>query len=320
MRITHRLRAGAAAVVAALLLAGCGEAAAPKAAEEPSASAGDPGVVVALDDFAAINAISLGVQPDLVLDVFGYQTSKTLWTEFGLKTQPYGAELDIEKVIAARPDVIIGSSIPTNVSQRDKLSKIAKTAIVDYTAGWQTQLRQTADALGRTSDADRVIGRVTGELATLKKDLAASPFAGQPISVLSNNQGIYSVPERSGLGSLLRDAGLDRPAPQKATTDATSPFVMVSAEDLKSHDGSAVFLMTGGAYDPKPITDSPLWPRLTAVASGKVYEVNAELWFGTSPFAVDWILDDVRAALLGQGRIGTANEAGRRLREFVAVR
>ncbi len=300
----------------AVLLTGCGSAASsPSAATSASAGAGDPGVVVALDDFAALNALSLGVRPDVVFDVFDYQTSKAIWADQGITPVPYGAELDVEKVIAAKPDLILGVSIPTTVSQKATLEKIAPTTILDYTADWRTQLTQTAQALGRTDRATTITRRIDADLAALRKDLGG----GRVVSVLSHNENVYSVPEKTGLGSLLRDAGLDRPAAQKAQKEATAPFIDVSLEKLTDHDAQAIFLMTGGVYDPAPITGSPLWNRLAAVRDKKVYEVSAETWFGTSPFAVDWVLDDLRATLVDGGKAATPAEAAARFRAFTTT-
>jgi iron complex transport system substrate-binding protein len=299
-----------------LLAAGCGsDTPSATPAASGSATAGDPGVVVALDDFAALNALSLGVRPDLVLDVFNYETSKAIWADQGITPVPYGAELDVEKVVAAKPDLILGVSIPTTVSQKATLEKVAPTTILDYTADWRTQLDQTARALGRTEQAATITARIDKDVTALKSDLGA----GRVVSVLSHNETVYSVPEKTGLGSLLRDAGLDRPAPQKVQKEATAPFVDVSLEKLTEHDGQAIFLMTGGVYDPEPITSSPLWNRLSAVRDGKVYEVSAEMWFGTSPFAVDWVLDDLRATLLDGGKAAAPAEAAARFRAFTTA-
>lgn len=311
-----RTRVLAGIAVAALLLSGCGAASAPAPAGSSAPAGGaDPGVVVALDDFAALNALSLGVRPDVVFDVFGYETSKAIWADQGITPVPYGSELDVEKVIAAKPDLILGVSIPTTVSQKATLEKVAPTTILDYTADWRTQLTQTAQALGRVPQAETVGKRIDADLATLKKDLGA----GRVVSVLSYSEGVYSVPEKSGLGSLLRDAGLDRPAAQKVVKEATTPFIDVSLEKLTDHDGEAVFLMTGGAYDPKPITGSPLWNRLAAVGAGKVYEVSAETWFGSSPFAVDWVIDDLRTTLIEGGKAAGPGEAAARFTAFTAA-
>jgi len=41
-------------------------------------------VVVALDDFAALNILALGVTPDLSYDAFGYATTKAIFEREGM--------------------------------------------------------------------------------------------------------------------------------------------------------------------------------------------------------------------------------------------
>lgn len=282
-----------------------------------SAAPDDPGVVIALDDFAAMHALSVGVRPDVVFDVFEYETSRAIWADLGITAVPYGSELDVEKVIAAKPDVIIGVSIPTNAAKKDTLDKIAPTTILDYTADWRVQLTEAAKAIGRADAARKVVEKIDADVAALRRDLPAS--VNKTVSILGHNStGTFSVPEQTGLGTLVRDAGLDRPAAQKAKKEATSPFISVSLETLTDHDAPTLFLMAGGAYDPKQLKDSPLWSRLQAVQQNKVHEVCAEMWFAASPFAIDWVVDDLRATLIDGKPAATPAQAAAKFRTFTS--
>ena len=122
-----------------------------------SAAPPDDQVVVALDDFAAMHALTLGVEPDLVLEVFEYESTSAVFDDLGLQTRPYGAELDLETVAGAAPDLILGVSIPTTASAQSQLDAIAPTTVVDYTAGWDEQLASVAEALGRGSTAEEIV-------------------------------------------------------------------------------------------------------------------------------------------------------------------
>jgi iron complex transport system substrate-binding protein len=312
----RRLLTAFLTTTALLVTAACGSGDdTPEAAG--SSAPDDPGVVVALDDFAAMHALSVGVRPDFVFDVFEYETSRAIWADNGISTVPYGTELDVEKVISAKPDVIIGVSIPTNVAKKDTLAKIAPTTILDYTADWRVQLTEAAKAIGRAEAAQKLVQKVDADIAALKRDLPAG--ADRTVSILGQNAvDTFSVPEQSGLGTLVRDAGLDRPAAQKVRKEATSPFISVSLETLTDHDAPTMFLMTGGAYDPKSLKASPLWNRLQAVQRNKVYEVCAEMWFAASPFAVDWVVDDLRATLVDGKPAATPAQAAAKFKTFTS--
>ena len=300
-----------------LVLAGCGaddEPAAPSAAADGSAA--DDQVVLALDDFAAMHALTLGVQPDLVLKVFEYESTSAVFDDLGLDTRPYGAELDLEAVAAAQPDVVVGVSIPTTAAVEAQLGEIAPTTVVDYSAGWDAQLGSVAAALGREDEAAALRGRLEEETATLATDLAEAGRAGTVTSVVADNGGFFSPPAETAVGSVLSAVGLARPPAQEEAGDPASPFALFTAETLGEHDGDELFLLSGGPYATDGLTASPLWAGLRAVQGGAVHEVSGEVWLSASAFSVDWVLDDVRAALLGEGEPATTAEAPARFAEF----
>lgn len=295
-------------------------ASSPPAATSGSGAAASPAqddrVVVALDDFAALNALSLGVTPDLVLEVFEYETTTAIFDDLGLTTQPYGSDLDLEQVIAAEPDVIIGVSLPTTLSKEADLASIAPTTILDYAGTWQEQMDAAAAALGRQDAATALQARLEGDLDALATDLASAGVTGTVVSVIGDNAGRFSPPPDTALGSLLAGAGLERPAAQ--LTANTPPFVSFSPETLRDHDAEVLYLLSGGAYATDGLEGSPLWPQLTAVTSDAVYEVNGETWLGSSAFSVDWVIRDLRATLLDDGAAAPGSDAPARFAEFLA--
>lgn len=317
MTRSSRSRA-AGAVALGVLLVGC--ATAPTA--EPAASGGADGgadgrVVVALDDFAALTAMSLGVQPDLVLEVFGYTTTSAVLDDAGVPTEPYGSALDLERIVAAAPDVVLGVSIPTTVEVQEQLSGIAPATVLDYTAGWQEQLTTAADALGVPDRAAALRERLDADVATLAADLTAAGLAGSVVSVLGEVDQTFSPPPSTPAGTVLAGAGLARPAAQQQAGTPDSPFVLVSGESLGDHGGDVVYLLSGGGYATGPITGSPLWPQVAAGAQGRTFDVSAETWLGSSAFSIDWIIRDVRATLLDSAPPASDAEAPERFRAFV---
>ena len=306
------------AAAAALLLAGCG-APAPAPAGAGAPSAPDDPVVVALDDFAALNAMSLGVQPDLVLEVFGYTSTAAVFADAGVPTQPYGSGLDVEQVLAAGPDVVLGVSLPTTLEAEDELrAAVPGTTVLDYTASWQEQLTATAAALGVPERAPALQERLDADLAALAADLEAAGLAGAAASVLAESDGVFSPPPTTPAGTVLADVGLGRPAAQQQATAPDTPFVPVSPEGLTDHAGDVVYLLSGGGYDTTTITGNPLWPTVEAGARAGVHEVSGEAWFGSSAFTVDWIARDLRATLLDGAPAATDADAPARFRAFTA--
>jgi ABC-type Fe3+-hydroxamate transport system substrate-binding protein len=78
-------------------------------------------------------------------------------------------------------------------------------------------------------------------------------------------------------------------------------------------------LLSGGAYNPDTLITSALWATLGAVKANRVVNVVAELWLSSNAFSVDWIVQDVRAALLGDGTVATESDIVNRWQTFVAT-
>ncbi|MPR00234.1 ABC transporter substrate-binding protein [Modestobacter sp. I12A-02628] len=316
-----RVALAALCTTGAVLLTGCsgdtsGESSSSGAA---SPSADDGQVVVALDDFAALHALTLGVRPDLVLEVFEYESTSAILDDLGVTTAPYGSELDVESVAAADPDVVIGVSIPTTVAAEEQLDAIAPTTVIDYAGSWDEQLATVAGALDRDSEADAVVSRVEEQTAEVAAALEDAGRAGAVASVVGDNSGFFSPPAATAVGSALAGVGLSRPAAQQAPGDSTSPFVLFTAETLPEQDGDVLFLLSGGPYATDALTASPLWSSLSAVTGEAVHEVSGEVWLGSSAFSVSWVLDDVRAVLLDEGEPATSADAASRFAEFTGA-
>ncbi len=300
-----------------LVLSGCGSGDdASAGASTSGATPADDRVVVALDDFAALHALTLGVEPDLVLEVFEYESTSAVFDDLGLQTRPYGSELDLETVAGAAPDLVVGVSIPTTVSAEAQLDAIAPTTVVDYTAGWDEQLASVAEALGAEDRAAEIRQRLEDATADLAADVGAAGLTGSVTSVVGDNGGFFSPPAATAVGSVLADVGLARPAVQEAAGDPASPFVTFSAETLPDQDGDTLFLLSGGPYGTEALTGSPLWAGLRAVQAGAVHEVSGEVWLSASAFSVDWVLDDLRAVLLDGAEPAAPAEAAARFAEF----
>lgn len=325
------LRVALVPLVLATVLAACGgsdeepvedSSAAPTDVTDEALEGGAvsvPGTVVALDDFAALAALSLGVTPDLALDTFGYESTVAVLQAEGVGTQPYGAELNLEAVAAADPDVIIGVSLPTTVGVQDQLDAIATTTIVEYTATWQDQLRDVGTALGVPDRADELIARVEEQSADLATDLEDAGLAGDTVSILADLDGLFSPPLDTGVGSVLEGVGLDRPEAQKAPTQADAPFLQFSEEELPAQDADHIVILSGGAYRTEGLTGSPLWGTLAGVQSGDVHEVSAEVWFSSSAFGTSWVLDDLRRILLDETEPKVPADAAEQFAQFTEI-
>lgn len=311
------MRGRAGLLALALALTACGGEDDDGGSGGAAAAPADDRTVVALDEFAAVALLSLGVEPDLALTVFDYESTGALLADQGVATQPYGAALDVERVLAADPDVVVGVSIPTTLEVQDRLQQVAPTTVLDYASSWQDQLTAAAGAVGAQDRAAGVVAGLEARTRQLRDDLAAAGRGGVVVSVLGDNPDLFSPPPDSPVGSLLAAAGLARPPAQQQASGGGSPFTLLSEELLPEQDGDEVLLLSGGPYATADLTGSRLWPGLPAVQRGDVAEVSGEVWLSSSAFAVDWVLDDLRAVLLEEGAVAAAGDAAGRFRAFL---
>jgi iron complex transport system substrate-binding protein len=298
-----------------ILVTGCGEGSTAGETTQPT----DSRRLVALDEFAGLAALSVGVTPVQIDTVFGYATASDVFDHLGVTTGTAGRDgVDLEAVAALTPTEIIGVSIPTTASAEPNLDEIAPTTVIESTATWQDQLRTIGEALERVDEAEDVIARVEASVATLKTDLTSAGLDGTSVSILGYRDGLFALSRTGTVGSLLDQLGLGRPAPQDIDTEPTNPFVPMSAEQLTDHDADVVIVLSGAAYPTEPLMESPLWNTLGAVKTDSIAPVAAEPWFSANAYGVSWIVDDLRAILLGEGDVGTDADAVERWTSFSA--
>lgn len=81
--------------------------------------------------------------------------------------------------------------------------------------------------------------------------------------------------------------------------------------------------MIGGAsYDnADTLLDASTFQALPAVTDGRSVVVDGDMWFGTYPFAIYWLLEDLAALHDGDGQdgIGTLDDVEQRWAAFEDV-
>ncbi|MDQ1011119.1 ABC-type Fe3+-hydroxamate transport system substrate-binding protein [Streptomyces sp. V4I23] len=104
--------------------------------------------------------------------------------------------------------------------------------------------------------------------------------------------------QASFIGTILRDAGVPRPANQQIEDLA----VEISPEKMDQADADWIF--TGVYGDPAKTQrdtarSNPLWKHLEAVKAGQAKDVPDETWYlGLGVTAADEVLDDLRGYLV----------------------
>lgn len=272
--------------------------------------------VAVLDEIAALTVLSLGVIPASIDATFGYSSVADIARSLDVTVNP-GAR-SVEDVIAARPTAVIGVSIPTFVEAADTYAEVADAVVVvDFSASWEEQADQVAAALGIEEQATALKASTQATIDALRADIEAAGKTGTTVSVLlGGTEGPGAMSSTGLVGELLDELGLERPAAQDVETSATEPFLSFSDELLLDHDADVVLVLSGPSYPSEIYTQAALWNQMSAVQTGNAHEVFGEVWFAASAFSVDWILADIRAAVLGEGDVATGDQAVERWEQF----
>lgn len=259
-----------------------------------------PQSIVALDEYAALNALSVGVRPTTVFGGLSSQVGAAVLGAEGIAVTPAPTMItqpDLEAIAAARPDVIVLTSSGTVLDTTyPQLSAIAPTVVLPFEGPWQDPIRTAGAAFGADDRASALVDAVQERIDTL----AARP--GGSLAILASFQGLLYSPAPANPGSaLVAAAGLTRPqAELGAASGASASTIPVSAESLGAHDADHVLVLDGSIYDPDAVTSLPTFAALPAVQAGRTARVDGEMWSGGTALSTWWVLDDLEA--LAQGR------------------
>jgi iron complex transport system substrate-binding protein len=256
-------------------------------------------------------ALALGVKPVGGRQFLGgSDISKRPWAQKALggsKPELIGAqELNLERIAALRPDVILGIYSGITKEQYGLLSKIAPTvaqtdAFADFGEPWQQQTLQTGQALGRTEQAKKVVADTEARIAEVKGE---EDFTGKTLVMASGSTSQFAVYSSQDLRPRFF-AGLGFQTPKRIDRMAGKRFYAnVSEEQLNVVDADVVVVYG----TEKELLKKPAFAALRVVKEGRVIYLDQTsdlanaLGFSSPlsiPYAIDGFLPQLRAAVDG---------------------
>ncbi|WFR74319.1 iron-siderophore ABC transporter substrate-binding protein [Prescottella defluvii] len=233
--------------------------------------------------------LALGAVPVGVFDWYGdYPNAVWPWAQ-GLLGEAKPAivgsastGIDVEKVAAAGPDLIVGTYSGLTQSQYDKLAALAPTVaqpagVADYGVRWQDQTAILGEALGKQDRAAELVSGVQKQFA----DTAAAnqAFAGRTVLV-----GALKGPGQFGVDGpedpkvrFFTELGFVNPpvAEQLRTTN----FAEISTEQLSLADVDLLVWYAGGGFGDKlraELDKTPVYRTLDVVKDGRTIILEDE--------------------------------------------
>lgn len=308
MRKPIRPLAGSAALLIAVLLAGCGTSRADDTngsstdAAEPIDLTDDTGVEISLDGpatrVACLTMICVDALTEVGIEPVAYREALALDERFlGPDTEAreitggFGEE-NVEDIALATPDLVIGLAGAQD-GLRAAVEEHAPLYLVDPKS-WQDSVEflRTVGTITDTEDVaeEKAVAFTERVEAAPSSTLTTLSMYGEPGSL-----GVDSV--ETPVGSLLAEVS-DYPWPA-----ASDPFASIAVEQIKKVDPDVIFAQAFSASDDtEPLSDrlatDPVWAQLGAARADRVVEVEAAVWAtGRGTISLGLVLDTVEEEL-----------------------
>ncbi|WP_027725142.1 iron-hydroxamate ABC transporter substrate-binding protein [Tuberibacillus calidus] len=253
-----------------------------------------PKRVIVLSTFTG-DVLKLGVP---LVGVDSYAKDNPNFKE-ALKGVEAVSENDIEKIIALKPDLIIGLSTTKNI---DKLKKIAPT--VTYTYGkldYLNQFIEIGKLLNKEKQAKAWVADYKKRAEALGKEIKAKIGEDATVSVIENSgKQLYVFGNNWARGTepLYQEMKLNMPKAVKR--DALKPgWFAISPEVLPEYCGDYVIFSKDPNADASFMT-TDTYKNIPAVKNGHVYTVNAKAFYFNDPISLEYQLDFFKKAFLGE--------------------
>jgi iron complex transport system substrate-binding protein len=266
--------------------------------------------LVALDSVTAENSIALDIKP---LGTTFSGISKHLEDRLtDVKNIGTTGEPNIEKILALKPDLIIGIDSQENIYPQ--LSEIAPTILISFkhSGQWKAVFQEFSTLIGKKEVAEQVMAKYDQRIAKFKEKIGDRPPVVSVVRIYPDSINLYL--RDSFVGTILADAGLPRPESQNLSAEEAKKIagneiqMSISKELLSKADGDVIFIWTG-ENDPKineelqtkiiALQKEPLWQNLKAVKNERVYQVPS-YWIGSGAIAANLVLDDLFKYLINE--------------------
>lgn len=255
--------------------------------------------IVTLYQGATDSAVALELTPIGVVDswlekpMYRYLRAPLDGVEHvGLETQP-----NLEKIAWLDPDLVIASDF-RHARIAPLLNAIAPTVSAPTVFNFKTTLTMVANATDREADARQLLQRWDERVADLRRKIAAKlgnewPQKVAVVRFKSDHVRIYT----SGFaGSILNELGFAQPDTLQSQSWGMK---LSSTENIPVLDADALFILLEPddpaiAANYRHWASHPLWQQLSAVQSGRVFEVDPVSWMmGGGILAANAMLDDL---------------------------
>ena len=235
-------------------------------------------VVVGIREQDAL--LALGVPPVATTEWYGEDPGALeSWAKAKLAGAPLPTVMpstdgiDIERVAAQRPDLIVGIDTAMTRKEYEQLSHLAPTiappaGTVDYGASWQQDLQMVGQALGKRAAADRLQAQVEGQI---RRVAAEHPqWRGkQAINVTLDDGSFYVYGPKTANTQLFAQLGFVFPPALRDVGGASDFGGTVSGERADLLDVDLILWDYHSPADRRAIAKTPVYSDLSVHREGR---------------------------------------------------
>ncbi|MGV3466727.1 MAG: iron-hydroxamate ABC transporter substrate-binding protein [Heyndrickxia sp.] len=253
-----------------------------------------PKRVVVLASYAG-NVMSLGVN---LVGVDSWSKMNPNFTD-KLKGVEEVSEDNLEKIIALKPDLIIGLSTTKNL---DKLKKIAPTVTFTYgKVDYLTQHIEIGKLLNKEKEATAWVNDFKKRADETGKQIKEKIGDNATVSVIENfDKQLYVFGDNWGRGTEILYQQMGLKMPKKVEETALKPgYYAISPEVLPQFAGDYVIFSKNADGDTS-FQETDTYKNIPAVKNKHVFEVDAKAFYFNDPITLDYQLTFFQKAFLGK--------------------
>ncbi|MED4876307.1 ABC transporter substrate-binding protein [Anoxybacillus geothermalis] len=254
----------------------------------------NPKRVVVLSTFAG-HVLALNVP---VVGVDSWSKMSPLFQE-KLKDAEVVTDEDIEKIMALKPDLIIGLSNTKNVH---KLSKIAPTVTFTYgKVDYLTQFLEIGKLLNKEKEAKAWIDDFKQRAQQAGEEIRAKIGENATVTVAENfDKQLYVFGNNWARGTEILYQEMKLKMPKAVEEQALKPgYYAVSLEALPQFVGDYLILSKNGDGDTS-FMETNTFKNIPAVKNGHMFVADAKAFYFNDPITLDYQLDFFQKHFLGQ--------------------
>lgn len=193
---------------------------------------------------------------------------------------------DLEAIVASEPDLVVTQGLPPDVESG--LTELGITVLTQPAgAGIDDVYAQIADLGVVTGQIDGAADTNAEIRAGIEEVLAGLPEREEPLTVFHEiDESFYTATSNTFIGQVYIAMGFENIA--DAHDDGTG-FPLIDGETIIAADPDVIVYTSQAPYDADAIAARPGWDSISAVANGRIVEVDADIASRWGPRIVEFM-------------------------------